>query len=238
MINKYYILICVSLLTKIGYSQYNGNSFLLGINGIYTSSAEIYLYPNSSDAILRNTSFPLSDIYDLGIYFRYRLTEDILLGLSTEYMRKTAMGSNLTVFANNQTVTINVQDGFTMIPVELSIYYLIPFSTEKFKFLMGGGGAYYYGTQIRNFGNADVKSSESKIAYGIQVSISMDYLLTNNLILSGAMKFRDPQFSVTNTYNRKIVNYRGNTIELAQSSFASKINVDGVTFLISIAYAF
>ncbi len=238
MINKYYVLICIFLFTTAGYSQYNGKSFLVGVSGIYTSSAKIYLYPNSSDAILRNTSFPLSDIYDAGIYFRYRLTDDILLGLSTEYMRKTATGNNLTVFANNQTVTINVQDGFTLIPVELSIYYLIPFSTEKFKFLMGGGGAYYYGTQIRNFGNADIKSSESKIAYGIQVSISMDYLLTNNFIISGAMKFRDPQFSVINTYNRKIVNYRGNTIELAQSSFNSKINVDGVTFLISMAYAF
>ncbi len=238
MKNKFYLFVFILLYTASGYSQYNGNKFLVGVSGIYTSSAKIYLYPNSSDAILRNTSFPLSDIYDGGVYFRYRLSSDIILGLSTEFMKKTAMGNNLTVFADNKTVTINVQDGFTMVPVELSIYYLIPFSTEKFKFLMGGGGAYYYGTQIRNFGNEDINSSESKIAYGIQVSISMDYLITNNIIVSGAMKFRDPQFSVNNTYNKKNVDYNGTKIELAQSSFDSKINVDGVTFLVSMAFSF
>lgn len=234
----HYLVFCFLFLAAVAYPQYNGNSFLIGIDGIYTSSAKIYLYPNSSDVFLRNTSFPLSDIYDAGIYFRYRLNDDILLGLSTEYMKKTASGKNLTVFANNRTVTINVNDGFSMIPVELSIYYLIPFSTEKFKFLMGGGGAFYYGKQIRTFGDANISSSETKIAYGIQVSISMDYLLTKDIIISGAMKFRDPQFTVNNTYNRRIVNYNGTMIDLAQNSFESKINVDGVTFLVGVAYSF
>ena len=238
MIKSHHIFLYLLFFTVIAYPQYNGNSFLVGINGIYTTSAKIYLYPNSSDEILRNTSFPLSDIYNAGIYFRYRLSDDILIGFSTEYMTKTASGKNLTVFSDNKTVTIEVQDGFKMIPFELSIYYLIPFSTERFKFLMGGGGAYYYGKQIRKFGDESITSSETQIAYGIQVSISMDYLLTNNFIIHSGMKFRDPQFSVENNYNKKVVNYNGTTINLAQSSFVSKINVDGVTFELGAAYAF
>jgi len=237
MMGKYLIIILI-LFAPISFCQYNGNSFMIGVNGVYTTSAKIYLYPNSSDAILRNTSFPLSDIINPGIFFRYRISDDLLIGFNTEYMRKTEHGKNLTVFSNNRTVTIDVEDGFVMIPFELSLYYLLPFSTEDFKFLMGGGGAYYYGKQIRNFGNAGVNSSETHIAYGIQVSISMDYLITNHISVRGSMKFRDPQFTVKNIYDHKIVNYNGSVLDLAQSSFYSKVNIDGVTFVVGAAYSF
>ena len=237
MCSKYLIIILI-LFTSLSFGQYNGNSFMIGINGVYTTSAKIYLYPNSSDVVLRNTSFPLSDIINPGISFRYRLSDDLLIGFSTEYMTKTGNGRNLTVFSNNKTVTIDVEDGFIMVPFELSLYYLLPFSTENFKFLMGGGGAYYYGKQIRNFGDAGVKSSETHISYGIQVSISMDYLITNHISVRGAMKFRDPQFTVKNIYDHKIVNYNGSILDLAQNSFVSKINVDGVTFVAGVAYSF
>ena len=237
MIYKFFIAFLV-LSSAVIYPQYNGKSFAVGINAIYTTTAKLYLYPNSSDVVLRNTSFPLSDIYNSGIYFRYRLSDDILIGVNAEYMTKTASGKNLTVFSNNKTVTIQVQDGFKMIPFELSIYYLIPFSTERFKFLMGGGAAYYYGQQIRKFGNADINSSEANIAYGIQVSVSMDFLLTGDVIIHSGMKFRDPQFTVKNTYNRQTADYNGTTIDLAQDSFVSKINVDGVSFELGFAYSF
>ncbi len=237
MISKKIIIILI-LYTSVSFSQYNGNSFMIGINGVYTTSAKIYLYPYSSDAVLRNTSFPLSDIINPGLFFRYRLTDDLIIGFNTEYMKKTSYGKNLTVFSNDETVTINVKDGFIMVPFELSLYYLLPFSTEDFKFLMGGGGAYYYGKQIRNFGNAGISSSETHIAYGIQVSVSMDYLITNHISIRGAMKFRDPQFTVKNVYNRKVVDYNGSVLNVLQSSFTSKVNVDGVTFILGAAYSF
>ncbi len=220
------------------YAQYNGKNFSIGINAVYTTTARIYPYPNSSDVILRNVTFPLSDIFNPAVEIRYRLSDEVLLGFNTGYMSKTAEGNNLTVFSGNRTVAIKVQDGFKLIPFELSCYYILPFSTERFKFLMGGGGAYYYGKQIRNFGNAAVISRETKIAYGIQVSVSMDYLITPVLAFHAAMKFRDPQFTVNNTYTRQKVTYNGSVYELAQQSFTSKVNVDGVTFLMGFAYSF
>lgn len=60
-----------------------------------------------------------------------------------EYMMHTASGKNLTVYSQDKTITINVEDGLVLVPVELSVYYLPPFSTEDWKFLMGGGAAYY-----------------------------------------------------------------------------------------------
>ena len=228
----------IVFVSTISFAQYNGNKFLFCVNAVYTTSAKIFLYPNSSDVVLRNTSFPLQDIFNPGLYFKYKLSDDIIIGLNSEIMTKTAVGPNLTVFSGNRTVTINVTDGFKLIPIELSVYYLLPFSLERYKFSMGGGIAYYYGKHIRNFGDAGVISKETNIAYGIHVSVSMDYLLTDKIIIHCGMKFRDPQFTVKNTYTKQTVNYNGSILDLAQDSFVSKINVDGVTFDLGLAYSF
>jgi len=66
----------------------------------------------------------------------------------------------------------------------------------------------------------------------------MDYLITNHISIRGAMKFRDPQFTVKNVYNRKVVDYNGSVLNVLQSSFTSKVNVDGVTFILGAAYSF
>ncbi len=52
------------------------------------------------------------------------------------------------------------------------------------------------------------------------------------------MKFRDPQFTVKSKYSKKEVNYNGNIIRIAQDTFDSKINVDGVTFILGLAFHF
>jgi hypothetical protein len=210
----------------------------LGIGAVYTTTAKVYLNPNSSDITLRNRYFLLEDIINPSLDIRYRLTDPLIIGLNVEYMTKTDPGSTLRVFINNTTSIINVEEGFKLIPIELSLYYQLPFSTESFKFLMGGGGGYYLGEHIRSFGDADVENVEREAAFGIHVSISMEYLLKENIGLKTEMKFRDPQFNLTNKYTKNTVNFNGGTIRLPQDSFNSKINVDGVTFILSAAIYF
>lgn len=103
---------------------------------------------------------------------------------------------------------------------------------------MGGGAGYYIGSHIRKFGDAEVSNVERKAAYGIHVHLTMDYLINDFVSLRGEMKFRDPQFTVKSKYSKLEVNYNGNIIRLAQESFDSKINVDGVTFVLGIAFYF
>lgn len=232
------VIILFVLFSSAGFTQFNGNKFTVGADCVYTTSSKVYLYPNSADLTLRNKAFPIDDIVNPGINFRYRLTGSLLIGLNTEYMTKTISAKNLTVFYNDRTAAINVHDGFILVPVELTLYYLLPFSTERWKFLMGGGAAYYYGEQVRKFGNETVKSVPKNIAYGIHVLIGGEYLLTNFLSIRMAMKFRDPQFTVMNTYLKKNVDYNGTIITIAQHTFESKINVDGVTFSIGTAIGF
>ncbi|HAB51708.1 MAG: hypothetical protein A2315_05340 [Ignavibacteria bacterium RIFOXYB2_FULL_35_12] len=229
--------IAIIIISTNAFAQFN-KTFGVSVNAVYNTSASIYLSPNSSDVILRNNSFLIENIFDPSVDFRHKLSESIILGLNVEYMTTTSIGPNLTVFLGSSTVTIDVEDGFQLIPLELSVYYLLPFSTERFKFLMGGGIGYYIGSHVRKFGDVEVSNAERKTAYGIHVSISMDYLIKDFISVRSEMKFRDPQFTVKSKYSKKEVNYNGNVIRLAQDSFDSKINVDGVTFILGFAFHF
>ncbi len=219
-------------------AQYNENKWSVTFNTVYTTSAKIYLDPNSADEILRNNSFPLQGIVSPQLEIRYRISDDIIIGLSTEYMKATSSGENLTAFSGTSTISVLLQDGFTLIPIEFSGYYLIPFSTDQFKFLMGGGMGYYFGSQIRKFGDVEVTNVKRPPAYGIHVIVTMDYLITDYFSVRGEMKFRDPQFDVTSQYTKTDVNYNGKLIHLGQKEFDSKINVDGVAFVFGISYHF
>lgn len=219
------------VLSTAAMAQYNNRNFSVSVNGAFTTTAQVYLFPNSSDAVLRNNSTEISNIFDPTIDIRYRLTDDIIIGLSTEYMKKTTT-DYITVFSNNQTVSLPVEDGFKMIPVELTLYYLLPFSTDSFKFLMGGGGAYYYGSQIRRVSDVEGITTGRKFAYGIHVVASMDYLPLPFLSVRLEMKFRDPQFNLSNTYTKNPFNYKGQVITFPQNKFDTRINVDGITFIL------
>src|SRR5690554_1087944 len=235
---KKLLLILSLLMLTSSYPQLNGKKFSVGVHAVYTTTAKVYLNPNSSDITLRNQFFLLEDIFNPALDIRYRLSEPLILGLNIEYMTKAEFGSPLRVFVNNTVATINVEEGFRLIPVELSLHYLLPFSGEKFKFLMGGGGGFYFGKHIRNIGDAEVESIKRETAFGIHVSITMEYFLRDNIGLRTEMKFRDPQFNLTNRYTKDEVNLNGNTVILTQKNFNSKINVDGVTFILGAVFNF
>ncbi len=219
-------------------AQYADKTFGITLFGSYTTSAKLFLYPYSSDDILRNTSFPIEDIFNGGIDFRYRFSKQMIAGLSIENMQGVAVGGNITVLSASGTMTIEVEDGFSVVPVELNLYYLLPFSTESFKFLMGGGAGIYFGNHIRSFSDISVTNTYRKFAYGIQVSIEMDYLISDFFAVKAAMKFRDPQFTLESKYNKRQADYNGIIITIPNDKFDSKVNVDGVTFSLGFVYMF
>jgi hypothetical protein len=233
---RYLLFFCI-LFVSTAAGQYNGYKFSIAVNGVYTTSARIYLQPNASDEVIRNNYLPVEDLLNPPAELRFAISKTVLLGISSEYMYS-VQDANIIVFTDSAVRPIRVEDGFSFIPVEISAYYILPFSTEKFKFLIGGGAAYYHGNHVRKFGNASVTNVERKFSYGIHVSLSMDYLLRENLSVRTEMKFRDPQFTVKSAYDKSEVLYEGRSIQLLQKSFDSRINIDGVTFLAGLAYYF
>ncbi|HZW40443.1 MAG TPA: hypothetical protein VFF33_14185 [Ignavibacteriaceae bacterium] len=226
------------LFSSIGICQERTKKFSLSVNGVYTTSAKIYLNPNASDVLIRNNSFYMEDIFNPSIELRYNATEYLALGLNTEYIEKKSGGSSLTAFAGGSTIALDVVDGFRVIPIEFNIYYILPFSTSTFKLLMGGGAGYYIGEHIREVGDVTVSNVSRKIAYGIQVVISSEYFIKDYLSLNLDMKFRDPQFVVRSRYSKTSVADRGRFFRLPSEEFDSKINIDGVTFVLGAAFHF
>lgn len=211
-------------------AQFGENNLGIAINAVYTTSADIFLNPNASNLDVRNKSYTLENIWNPGLDIRYRFSEEFILGLNVEYVNKTGEAPNLTAFIGNQVVVLRVEDGFRVIPIELTAHYFFPFSTEDFKFLMGGGLGYYRGEFVRKFNDVELEVVQRKITLGIHVSAAMDYIIHKNLSARFEMKFRNPQYSVKSKYTKTEVTYQGNTIQLPDDAFETKIDIDGLTF--------
>ena len=231
MLKAFLNLVFFFLFTLTSLAQFSENNLGIAINAIYTTSADIFLNPNASNLDVRNKSYTLENIWNPGLDIRYRFSDEFIIGLNFEYVNKTNEAPNLTAFIGNQVVVLEVEDGFRVIPIELTIHYFFPFSTEDFKFLMGGGFGYYRGEFIRKFNDVELEVFQRKIAVGIHVSASMDYMIHKNLSARFEMKFRNPQYNVKSKYTKNEVTYQGNIIQLPDDAFETKIDVDGLTFV-------
>ena len=233
--SKLILFIIIFIISTCGSSaQYTAGRIGIAVNAVYTTSADVFLNPNSSDLEARNKSFLLQDIWNPGIDIRYRFSPEFILGLNVEYIEETAKLPNLTAFIGNQVYVFEVEDGFRTIPVELTAYYFFPFSTDHFKFLMGAGLGYYYGQFIRKFSNVDLEVTQRKISLGILVAASMDYMIFENLSARFEMKFRNPQYNVTSKYTKTDVEYEGNQIQLSENPFETKVDINGLTFVFGV----
>ncbi len=221
------ILFLVSILPTIIFAQANGKDFGISFNLNYTTTSQLFLQPDSPDLILRGTHQSLDDIYSYSIDFRYQVSESIILGVGSESIKKTFDNS-----INLGGIRASMKDGYKMIPIEFFVYYLIPFSTERFKFYMGGGFGLYIGEQIRELGDVSISNESKKIGYGINVSIGMDFLVNRFLSIRTQMRFRDPEFEMESKYSDTTVNYNGKSYILPSEKFTSKVNIDGITFAI------
>jgi outer membrane protein W len=233
--SKLFLLVIIFFISFGGsFAQYTSGRIGIAMNAVYTTSAEVFLNPNSSDLEARNKSFLLEDIWNPGIDIRYRFSAEFILGLNVEYIEKTTNLPNLTAFIGNQVYVFEVEDGFRTIPVELTAYYFFPFSTDHFKFLMGGGLGYYYGQFIRKFSDVDLEVTQRKITLGILVATSLDYMIFDNLSARFEMKFRNPQYNVTSKYTKTEIEYQGNQIQLSENPFETKVDINGLTFVLGV----
>ena len=214
------------------YAQYNGNRFEVTANYIYTATSKLYLQPNSSDPIIRGTHENLDGIWSYSGEIGYRVYEDIVIGLGVEYIEKTFTNRNM----NLGGIRAVMKDGYKVIPVTLTAYYTLPFSTEFFKFFMGGGGGLYFGKHIRHLGDITASTISNKVGYGIHVTVGMDYVFRKNFALRTQMRFRNPEFEMHNKYSSNVVNYDGRTFLLSTDTFDSKVDIDGISFVVGILF--
>lgn len=212
------------------------SSIFCGID--YITSARIFLNPKANNIIERNNAFEIENLFSPVVDLRIKINESIQVGLSSEYVKKSQKAYNLTVLAGSQSIKLLVDDGVEFIPVELSVYYLMPFSTNDFKFTMGAGLGYYYGRHIRELGSTSNQTVDNDLAFGLLVSVGMEYKLTDWFGLRFDMKFRDPESKLTNRYLNNKIDYEGTQITLSDDRFYSNVNLNGICFLLGGVFHF
>lgn len=226
------ILIYLFLLSANISAQYENSNFGIAFNYSYTTSSKLFLFPNAQDPILRNQNIEMDGVNSYGVDIRYRISEPLIVGISAEYLKNTKNHGEFSVGG----FIIPIDDGFELIPLELTLYYVVPFSTEKFKFYMGGGAGIYFGRHVRNFSDVSVTDIGSETTYGIQVATGMDFIANEFISLRAEMRFRDPEFDMKSKYSKQIFEYQGRSLLLSRETFQTKANVDGVTFLVGIVF--
>ncbi|MCF8241945.1 MAG: outer membrane beta-barrel protein [Melioribacteraceae bacterium] len=217
-------------------AQYYDNGFSISASYSYTTTSEMFYYPNASDPFLRNQSIPMDGLLHPSVEIRYKISDEFAVGINAEYIRKTINVSGRTIPSLGLISNFSVEDGYSIIPVEFNGFYLLPFSTERFKFFMGGGLGIYFGKHIRNIIDVTVSSETREVAYGIQVSVGMDYMIRDNISIRTEMRFRDPDIEFISTYDKNEFEHGNNIYRIPVSSFPSKVNINGITFAIGAAY--
>ena len=231
---KIHIITCI-LILLIGsplFAQYENSNIAVSLNYSFITSSKIYLSPNAQDPILRNQYAEMSGSKSYGIDIRFKISDPLIIGISSEYFKSPDNHTPLPVGG----FLIDAIDNFTLIPVELTLYYHIPFSTEKFKFYMGGGAGLYFGRQSRTFSDVTTSDNGSESAYGIHVCTGMEYIANEYISLRAEMKFRDPEFNMKNKYSKQVFEYKGRPLLLPRESFETKANVDGIMFTVGLVF--
>jgi hypothetical protein len=203
--------------------------------GNLTTGSQLFPNPNSVDAGERASFLPLESVFGLGIEVRYKIPEtNIALGLSTDYITKVRSLSISTL----NSISLPVEDGYRVIPVELTAYFLIPVSGPAFSIYMGGGGGVYIGRRVYRFAGTEARTVEQGHGFGIHVLGGVGYQFTSWFGLNGEMKFRDLQFKASNAFDVSSIVYNNTVIRVGREPFESRIHTDGIVFQLGAVFSF
>jgi hypothetical protein len=205
------------------------------IKGNLTTSSQLFIHPDSPDPVMRSESVGFTGFFGTGAEVRYRLPEtSVAIGVSVDYIRAK---TSTDIRAYPQT-TVPVEDGYTVIPVEVTGYFIIPFSTETLGIYMGGGGGVYFGRRSYRIGTTSATLVESTPGAGIHVLGGVTYRFYDAFEAVFEMKFRDVQFNSTNVFAEPRVQYGSVIVNVDQKPFTSRTQTDGVVFQIGIGFTF
>lgn len=203
------------------------------VHGNVTTSSQIFPFIDDVDPVTRAQSYEVSASYGYGGEVRYQFpSSNVAVGLSIDIVKATLSRP----FVVNQLATIPVSDGYSVVPVEVTGYFIIPFSGKVFGVYMGAGGGMYFGQRTLSIGGVDAPAYANPPGGGIHVLGGVSYSPLPFLSVLGEMKFRDVQFKATNKFASPTITYQGRRIAVTQLNDAH-IYTDGVIFQLGIAWS-
>lgn len=208
-------------------------SILVSIKGNLTTASRLFPNANSTSGFERADYFPLENSMGFGVEVRYVIPQtQLAFGISSEYIR-----ARVDKTSNSQS-GVPVEDGYRVVPVELTGYFLIPVSGPSFGLYMGGGCGAYFGRRLYRIGDVEAVALNSSTGFGIHVLGGMSYRFTDWFALELEMKFRDVQFESTDRFTVSRINYNGRVVNINQDPRYSRVRTDGVVFQLGTAFNF
>ncbi len=202
--------------------------------GAFTTSSKLFPHPNDADELNRSFFLSLDNIFHGGVELRRSIaTLAAYVGIGVEYIQKTDV-----IDVPLLSGSIPVRDGYHVIPVELTGYFVLPIGNETIHVYMGGGIGMYMGSRVYEYPTARAQSIDSKAGFGIHVLSGMEYSLTPGFSLRSEIRFRDVQFEAVNQFTQPQTIYNGTIVSLDQAPFSSRLNIDGMTMRLGLAYHF
>jgi len=229
------VLVMSTLLCVAGESgRAQERMFSVFLKGNLTTSGSLFPNPGATDPLARAQSYGFTDFFGYGFEIQYNLAgTNLSLGVSADVIRST---QTRTLIAAAQRA-VPVDDGFRMIPIELTGYFRIPITEGSFGVFMGGGVGVYYGGRQYSLAGVDAPVVSSTPGYGIHVLGGVRYHLTDRFSLSTELKFRDAHFESTNTFTQPQVRYGDIIVNLPQKPFLSSIHTDGMVVQLGAAFS-
>lgn len=225
----------IAVLATAAPSAAQETPWMIVAKGSVTTSSQLYPDPNSVDPVARTQAYELSAAYGYGGELRYRFPEShVALGLSVEYM-KASIDHPIPTTRD----LIPVSDGYTVVPIELTGYFLIPFSGQRLGVYMGGGVGIYPGWREYSIANVSSESGAVTPGAGIHVLAGVSYQPIPRLSFLGEMKFRDLQFKASNRFDGTPISYHGTAISgLVPAAADASIHTDGIILQLGAAFSF
>ena len=219
------------------FAELRGQShdYSVGIFGSLNTSVKLFNHPDDQDVFLRSQFVPLDNIFSGGIDVRRTFeTIHLTFGLSFEYL------STLQLFTHalSDTTRVSVRDGFTIIPVEASVYFPIPVGNDDIQLYMGGGGGAYFGKLRHEFAGARSEPVDRTAGVGIHIVSGLEYQMRRSMSLRAEMKFRNVQFEGVDRFSQSYAVSGGEVVALPQEPQSSRVSIDGITATLQIVYHF
>ncbi len=227
---RWAFILSVALLVHLQASARQGSwntSFVL--RGNYTSSAKIFFNPDAATEQQRSQYLRVEDMTGAGAELRLQLSdENIFFTLSVDYISKT-LNDPQYVSIGGSLQRVPGAEGLTFIPVEVALNTYIPVSTEDFRMTMGGGIGMYYAVRSLSVLGVGTQVVNSPVGYGIHVNTGFEYRIRDGISVRAALTFRDPEITNESKFEQETATFNGSPVTIRQSSFRSRIQVDGLT---------
>jgi hypothetical protein len=162
---------------------------------------------------------------------------DIILGISTEYIRIEDDNQRERVFNGNSSVNLPVKETIWAVPLEVSVFYKVPKFTESFNLYLGGGMGVYFGNRERQIFNLKTETKSNEPALNFHVITGGEYVISRYLSAVAEVTFREGEYKVDSSFPTNRVRVNGTTYAI-QQDYNSKIFIDGIKLGLGLSYYF